>query len=139
MGAKVLFTRFEENEGASVRRFYPLNLERTRVIFFPLSWTIVHPIDETSPMYGLTREDLRNSNAEFLILLTGTDETFSQTVHTRSSYRTDEVIWNAKFVNVFNSPKTKGELTIDVSRLDMIEMIEHDSSVALAVGGQSNK
>jgi inward rectifier potassium channel len=137
LGAKVLFARFENVDGVSVRRFYGLDLERSKVIFFPLSWTVVHPIDESSPLYGLTADDLQKSNAEFLILLTGIDETFSQSVHTRSSYRADEVVWNAKFVNVFNSPKTKGELTIDVGRLDMIELVDPASPVQASLSASN--
>ena len=121
--AKVLFARFEDENGRNVRRFYPLALERERVTFFPLSWTIVHPIDEASPIYGLTREDMLGSNAEFLILLTGIDETFSQTVHTRSSYRADEVVWNAKFRDVFNRRADAETLTIDVRRLHLIDPV----------------
>ena len=122
--AKVLFTRFEDEQGRSVRRYYPLALERQRVTFFPLSWTIVHPIDEQSPLYGLTGEDLARTHAEFLILLTGIDETFSQTVHTRSSYEAGEVIWNARFGDVFNRSTTGEALTIDVRRLHVIERVE---------------
>ena len=120
--------QFEDEDGKSVRRFYPLSLERDKVVFFPLSWTIVHPVDETSPLYGLTQEDLRRTNAEFLILLTGIDETFSQTVHARSSYKADEVVWNAKFANVFNRPLENDMLTIDVRRLDVIERVETSSN-----------
>src|SRR5262249_9937814 len=76
--AKVLFARFEEVDGRPLRRFYPLKLERDRVVFFPLSWTIVSPIDETSPVYGMSAEDLRKTSCEFLVLLTGFDGTFSQ-------------------------------------------------------------
>jgi len=127
--AKILFAQFEEDEhGKSVRRFYPLSLERDRVVFFPLSWTIVHPVDETSPLYGLTQEDLRRTDAEFLILLTGIDETFSQTVHARSSYKADEVVWNARFANVFNRALENDLLTIDVRRLDIIERVETSSN-----------
>ena len=68
------------------RRFYDLELERRRVTFFPLHWTLVHPIDESSPLAGLCGKDCLEADAELLILLTGTDETFSQTVHARSSY-----------------------------------------------------
>ncbi len=120
LGAKVLFSRFEDADGASIRRFYPLALERDKVAFFPLSWTIVHPIDEDSPLHGLSESDFMHSNAEFLILLTGIDETASQTVHTRSSYVASEVIWNAKFANVFNVPDD-GQIEIDVSRIHDIE------------------
>ena len=119
--AQVLFTRFEDVGGKSLRRFYNLTLERHRVAFFPLSWTIVHPIDEASPLSKLTRDDLLRMNAEFLILLTGIDETFSQKVHTRSSYKADEIVWNAKFSDIFKRSEGGEELTIDVRRLHSIE------------------
>jgi inward rectifier potassium channel len=99
---RLLVSRFESNaSGNAVRRYYPLNLERESVVFFPLSWTIVHVIDRNSPLYGVTEEQLCASGAEFLILLTGVDETFSQVVNARSSYRANEVIWDAKFTDIF--------------------------------------
>lgn len=115
--AKVLFSRFEREDGTLIRRFYPLQLERQKVVFFPLSWTIVHPIDEMSPLYGKTDQDLRESHAEFLILLTGVDEIFSQSVHTRSSYKADELVWNARFSDVFVIPKGDEPLKIDIGRI----------------------
>jgi inward rectifier potassium channel len=105
------------------RDFTPLKLEREKVVFFPLAWTIVHPIDEESPLYGLTHEDLVASNAEFLVLLSGIDETFSQTVHTRSSYKADEIVWGARFSSLFNPPKPDGVLSVDISQLDRIEKV----------------
>jgi inward rectifier potassium channel len=100
--ARVLVSRFENHpSGTAVRRYYPLTLERESVVFFPLSWTIVHTIDKDSPLFGVTEEELCATGAEFLILLTGMDETFSQVVNARSSYRANEVIWNAKFSDIF--------------------------------------
>jgi inward rectifier potassium channel len=99
---RLLVSRFENNaSGTAVRRYYPLRLERESVVFFPLSWTVVHPIDRDSPLFGVTEGELCASGAEFLILLTGMDETFSQVVNTRSSYRANEVIWDAKFTDIF--------------------------------------
>jgi inward rectifier potassium channel len=116
--AEVLLSRFRDDGG---REFLPLKLERDRVTFLPLSWTIVHPIDAASPLYGLTEEDLAETGAEFLILLEGVDETFSQAVQARSSYRASEVVWGAKFANIFNPPTPDGVLSIDVGRLHQIE------------------
>src|SRR5204862_7044209 len=100
--ATVLYTAFETNgDGRVVRRYRLLPLERNKVTFFPLSWTIVHPIDEASPLAGKSRENLEEVQAEILELLTGVDETYEQTVHARTSYRADEIIWNAKFRSVF--------------------------------------
>lgn len=121
LGARVLFSRFEEKDGVPLRRYYPLNLERDRVAFFPLAWTVVHPIDINSPLYGATQKDLIKTEAELLILLTGTDETFSQTVHARSSYRADEIVWNAKFVNVYSG--SDSGLAVDFDRLHQVEKI----------------
>lgn len=121
--ATVMFTRFEEQGGKPVRRFYLLPLERSSVTFFPLSWTIVHPIDEASPLKGLTRDDMRRSNAEFLVLLSGVEETFAQRVHARSSYRWDEVVWGAKFSDILHHPRGEEPMTLDVSRLDSIEPV----------------
>jgi inward rectifier potassium channel len=99
---RLLVSRFENNtSGTAVRRYYPLLLERESVVFFPLSWTVVHTIDENSPLFGVTEDELCSSGAEFLILLTGMDETFSQVVNARSSYRANEIIWDAKFTDIF--------------------------------------
>ncbi|HZS07492.1 MAG TPA: ion channel [Blastocatellia bacterium] len=123
LGAKLILAVFEESRGRRMRRFYPLELERDKVAFFPLSWTIVHPINEDSPLWQKSPDDLAAMGAEFLILLTGIDETFSQTVHARSSYQHDEIIWNAKFGDIYNRPTQTGSLTIDVRRLDLIEKV----------------
>ena len=92
MQATVVLSRMEDENGARIRRFYPLALEREKVMFLPLHWVIVHPIDQASPLSGVTEEQLIASDAEFLILLTATDETFSQIVHSRSSYKHQEIV-----------------------------------------------
>jgi inward rectifier potassium channel len=118
--AKVLFSRMR----GDVRNYDQLSLERTRVVFFPASWTIVHPIDETSPLFGLSHQDLVDDDAEFLILLSGTDETFSQTVHARTSYKPEEIRFNERFVNIYNPVTPDGTISIDVRRLGMTEPAE---------------
>jgi len=87
------------------------------VAIFPLSWTIVHPIDDSSPMAGLSPEELQASEAEFLVLLTGFDETFAQTVHARSSYRADELVYGARFVSMFEHDERDGLLSVDLARI----------------------
>jgi inward rectifier potassium channel len=115
--AKVLFSRIE----GSVRKYDELKLERSRVTFFPLSWTVVHPIDEKSPMRGYTHADFVSKDAEFLMLLSGIDETFSQTVHARSSYKADEIVVGEKFVNIYNDVDDNGIISIDVRKLSETE------------------
>jgi inward rectifier potassium channel len=121
--AQVLFSSMEpDGRGGTVRRYVPLSLERNKVTFFPLSWTIVHPIDAASPLARKTPEDLQQTQAEILVLLSGTDETFEQTVHTRSSYRPDEIMWNARFQSMFLlPPDPRAPVSVDVSRVHAIE------------------
>jgi inward rectifier potassium channel len=124
MEAKVLLALRKRGGSVTDRDFLPLKLERERVVFFPLSWTIVHPIDEKSPLNGCSLDDLRARDAELLILLNGFDETFSQTVHTRSSYKVDEVILGAKFRNMFNRPDDDGTISVDIRKLDDFDRTE---------------
>jgi inward rectifier potassium channel len=72
-------------------------------------------------MYGATQDELIAKDAEFLILLTGIDETFSQTVHSRSSYRAEEVVWGAKFSNMYVHNEHGQILGVDMERFHSIE------------------
>lgn len=121
VGAVVMFARFVNENGRIVRRFDVLELERRKVTFFPLAWTIVHPIDEKSPLYGLSNQDLVATDGEILILLTAVDETFVQTVHARSSYKPASIIFGHKFANLYNEVEDGEPISIDVRRLSKTE------------------
>jgi len=122
--AQVLFSAVQpDGRGGTVRRYLPLPLERNKVTFFPLSWTIVHPIDDDSPLAGRTPEDLERSEAEILVLLTGIDEALEQTVHARSSYRADEIVWNARFQSMFLPTDGRSIVSVDISRVHEIELV----------------
>lgn len=121
--AKVIFSRFENVKGQRMRQYYPLELERPSVVFFPLAWTIVHPITDSSPLHGMSQDEMRSCRGEFLILLTGTDETFSDAVHSRSSYIADEIAWNARFRSMFTKPQGDRKVSIDLRRFHAIEPV----------------
>jgi inward rectifier potassium channel len=115
--ATVTLTRIENGEKRNGRQYHQLHLARESVVLMPMQWVVVHPIDEHSPLHGWTKERLAESDTEVLILLSGVDETFAQTVHTRSSYKQHEIVWGAKFRDIFGS-SPDGALTIDGARLD---------------------
>ena len=120
LDAKVLLMTVDDTAEGLKRDFVPLTLERNHVYFFPLTWTLVHPIDEKSPLWGKTAEDWERLQAELLILIKGFDETFSQTVHVRYSYTHDELLWGAKFASAFRvSPE--GDLVLQVDRVGAIQ------------------
>jgi inward rectifier potassium channel len=118
--ATVSLSRLEAGPAGPVRRFHELRLERARVVFLPLHWIVVHPIDEGSPLHGASPESFRASEAEILILLAAMDETFSQTVHVRTSYRAEEVVWGARFADMFLRTE-EGLVGIDMRRLHDVE------------------
>ncbi|MBA4853134.1 ion channel [Emticicia sp. BO119] len=97
MEVSLVFSKIEERNGVLNRRYYGLKLERSKVNFFPTDWTIVHPLTEDSPMYNETPESLATSDAEFMIAIQGVDDTFADAVHVRHSYKTEEIVWGAKF------------------------------------------
>ncbi|MEO8379799.1 MAG: ion channel [Acidobacteriota bacterium] len=122
--ARVLLSR-RKKDGAtsSDREFLQLTLERDRVAFFPLTWTIVHPIDDQSPLRDWIGQDLMDCDAEFLILMNAFEETFSQTVHTRSSYKAAEVIWGARFRTMFEPPDESGGISVDIHKLHDLDRV----------------
>jgi inward rectifier potassium channel len=121
--ARVFLSRVDRLDGRVTRSFHELELERDHVAFFPLTWTVVHPIDEGSPFHGLNREQLLACDAEIMILLSGVDDTVSQTVHARSSYKADEVAWNTRFANIYQRAESGNPTSIDIARLDDIESL----------------
>jgi inward rectifier potassium channel len=103
-------------EGSQLREFHNLKLERNMVFFFPSVWTIVHPIDEKSPLYKMTEKEFEERNVEFIVMLKAFDQSSSQTLYSRSSYRAGEIVWGAKFT--YLGQHKDGKLHIDVSGLN---------------------
>jgi inward rectifier potassium channel len=122
MECRVTLAKLENENGVMIRRFRPLELELKKIVFFPMTWTINHPIDENSPLWGMTEKDLIESDAEFMILLNGFDDTFAQTVNTRYSYTHEEVIYGAKFISVFGQNKN-GQVVQDLNKISQFEKV----------------
>ena len=104
------------------RKYYDMKLERYSIYFFPLSWTVVHPIDEDSPIFGKSLEELKEKQFEILILIKGYDDTFSQVVHSRYSYTFEEIVWGAQFIRSFNT-NSKGDIILKLDDIHLIEKI----------------
>ncbi|HET9765883.1 MAG TPA: ion channel [Thermoanaerobaculia bacterium] len=121
--AQVVLALVEERRGIRARRFHTLPLERSQVAFFPLSWTVVHPIVRESPLCGMTPERLDEGDAELLVLITAIDDKLSQTTQARTSYAAEEIVWGARFADMFEPPDG-GPLAVDVEKLDEIEPAE---------------
>lgn len=99
-------------EGIELRRVYNLQLMRSESPSFRLSWTVMHPIDENSPLYSKTAASLLDTDTEIITILTGLDETFSQTIHARHVYHTHDLRWGVRFVDILSKTDT-GKYVID--------------------------
>ena len=114
--ATLLMMTVEQADGALKRRYQRLDLELPRINFLPLTWTLVHPINESSPLWGRTAADLEQLQAELLVLVRAFDDSFSQTVHGRHSYPHEEIEWNARFLPAF-STTGDGAMRLELDRL----------------------
>jgi inward rectifier potassium channel len=121
--ATVILMGVAGEPGKQKRTFQPLPLERDSVDFLALTWTIVHPIDESSPLFKKTSEDTERSQSEVIILIKAFDETFSQSVRARYSYRFDEIIWNAKFTPAFEFDHT-GNMVLNIDKVGSYAPVE---------------
>lgn len=102
-------------EGLVMRRFEELKLVRSRTPLFALSWTVLHRIDETSPLYGQTLESLQACAAELSVLLSGTDETLADVIYARHSFLPEDIRWNQRFVDVL-SVLPNGRRVVDLHK-----------------------
>ena len=122
--AQVFLTRDERTlEGQTLRRFYMLDLSRSRTPNFALSWNIMHCIDETSPLYGLTQEDLVASQSQLIVSVRGIDETVNYHINARYIYGVYDLLWDHQFADIIYVDE-KGDRYIDYSHFNEIKPIE---------------
>jgi inward rectifier potassium channel len=116
---RLMLMTVEMREGRANRTYKLLALERSQVLFLPLTWTVVHPVDKDSPLWGTTAEELARTQAEFLILMKGYDDTFNQTVLARYSYRHDEILWDRRFAPAF-FVDDDGDLVLELKKVGQV-------------------
>ena len=125
--AVVSFARWVDENGTRRRRFDQLVLERDFIIFMPLHWVVVHPITGTSPLRGLTAKSFAGADPEVVCLITADDETFAQTVHARCSYDKADIVWGARFRDMYLPEADR--VTIDLGRLNDFEAVPPPASL----------
>jgi inward rectifier potassium channel len=108
---KVNIALLVEERGRAVFRFYDLALERSKVDSLPMNWTVVHPIDENSPLLNFTEEDMRRADLELYVLIRGFDDVFSNFVLQRTSYTYHEIKFNRRFRPMYRESEN-GQTTI---------------------------
>ena len=107
-----------ENEKPDYK-YFNLNLERTRVETMPMSWTVVHPIDENSPFFGFTEEDMKTGDVELYVNLRGFDDVFSNYVQQRTSYTFNEILFNRKFIPMYRESDDGKTTILELHKLNV--------------------
>ena len=112
-----------EENGKLSDKFYDLPLELSRINGLALSWTIVHPIDDKSPFYGLGKENISNTDMEIMVFVKAFDSVFSNNVVTRTSYVSSEIIWGAKFKMMYYPSEDRNKTILDINKLNEYENV----------------
>jgi len=112
-----------QENGNPVYKFYTLNLERTRVDNLPMNFTVVHPIDDTSPFLGFTEEDMKVADVELYVLVRAFDDVYSNIVQQRTSYTYEEIKFNAKFVPMYKESGDGNTTIVELGKLNEVKSV----------------
>ena len=115
-------------EGVTKNKFFQLSLDISKANTLISNWTLVHVINEESPFYGLTKEDIDNAKTEILVFVQGFDESFSNTVISRTSYTYEEFIYGAKFLPMYHPNTDNSGTVVHLNKLDDFEVVELPSN-----------
>lgn len=121
--AKVtLGIQVEENKSLA-NKFYILDLEMHQVNSLNLSWTLVHPITESSPIYGFTEADFNNVSGEIMVYIKAFDDMYSNSVVKRTSYTFDEIIYGAKFELMYTRSEDDSKTILEIDKLNSYQKV----------------
>ncbi|RFM27864.1 ion channel [Deminuibacter soli] len=113
-----------EEDGDQQYRFFSLDLERTRIDTLSMNWTVVHVIDENSPLFGLSVEDMKNADVEAYVLVRGFDDVYSSIVQRRTSYTYKEIVMGAKFVPMYHESEDGKTTILELDKLNDYTRVE---------------
>lgn len=122
--AKVTLGMIVEEDGIKVNRFYTLDLELSRVNALTLSWTLVHPITEDSPLYQFTADDYKSIDGEIIVFVKTFDEMFSTTVAASTSYTFDEFVYGAKFEMMYSDSEDDSRTILHLDKLNSFYRVD---------------
>ena len=83
-----------------------------------MSWTLVHPITENSPLFGFSKDDFKNTDGELLVFVTTFDDMFSATVSAKTSYIFDEIKYGEKFGSMYSVNEDKSKTVLHLDKLN---------------------
>ncbi len=124
--AKITLALVIEENGINKNKFFPLKLEFDKITALSMSWTLVHPIDEESPLYKFSEEDFKNTKGEILVYVKAFDEMFSSMVSVRSSYSFNEFVYGAKFQLMYHTNSDHSKTIMELDKINTFDRIVLD-------------
>lgn len=124
--AKITLGITIEENGVMTNKFYSLDLELNKINALTLSWTLVHPITEKSPLYKFTKEDFASTHGEILVFIKTFDDMYSNTVAARTSYTFKEVLYGAKFIPMYNRSKDASKTVLHLDKLNSHQAVSFE-------------
>ncbi|MEN9981795.1 MAG: hypothetical protein RL542_1582 [Bacteroidota bacterium] len=112
-----------EENGVITNKFFTLDLEMNKVNALTLSWTLVHPITEDSPLYGFKEKEYKNTIGELIVFTKMFDDMYSTNVVRRTSYTFEEIIYGAKFAPMFTRSEDDSKTVLHIDRLNLFERV----------------
>lgn len=122
--------RVLENDNP-VYKYFSLDLERTKVESMPMSWTVVHPITETSPFNGFSEEDMKNGDVELYVTLRGFDDVFSNYVQQRTSYTFREIFFDRKFIPMYRESEDGLTTILELHKLHIHQPVAKENKITV--------
>ena len=129
---KVTLAISTEENGKLIDKFFDLELEFSKINGLSLSWTIVHPIDDKSPFYEFSKEDITNTDMEIMVYVKAFDSVFSNNVTRRTSYVSSEIVWGAKFRLMYHPSDDKSKTILDLEKLNEFDPAELPQPVTVS-------
>jgi inward rectifier potassium channel len=117
---------YTTREGIIMRRFQELKLTRSSNPLFALSWTVMHPIDEASPLRDLGPAEMIEHDMEIVVMLSGMDETIADRIYARYSYLPEDILWHRRFVDVVSITQN-GQRMVDLNHFHDTESVPGDA------------
>ncbi len=127
--AQLTLAMHVQDNGKTVTKFYPLPLELSSINSLALSWTLVHNINEESPLYNYTKEEMLESKMEIIVIVKGFDDHFSNTVQQRTSYTYQQLVYGAKFLPMFERAEDGGYTLLELDKINAHEMVTLEEHV----------
>ncbi len=122
--ANLTLALHEQENGKTVTKFYPLKLQLSKINSLALSWTVVHEINEESPLFHYKMEDVAATKMEVIVNIKAFDDHFSNIVQQRTSYTYHQVIYGAKFLPMFERAPGGDYTVLELNKINAHEMVQ---------------